>query len=105
MPQVSTSNLVCLAAVATAHGVRGALKLRCFTDDPASVAAYGPLYDASGTRLFDVKVIGHAKGGVIVQASGIHDRDAAERLRGTELFIPRDRPAWCRCGRVLSGPI
>ncbi len=84
-----STSWVCVAAVATAHGVRGALKLRCFTERPEDVAAYGPLFDDRGRRLFDVKVIGSAKGGVIVQADGIGDRDAAESLRGRELFVPR----------------
>jgi 16S rRNA processing protein RimM len=80
---------VCVAAVATAHGVRGALKLRCFTEQPDDVAAYGPLYDKQGRRLFNLSIIGPAKGGVIAKADGIDDRDAAEALRGVELFVPR----------------
>jgi 16S rRNA processing protein RimM len=80
---------VCVAAVATAHGVRGALKLRCFTERPEDVAAYGPLYDSRGNRLFDLSIVGPAKGGVIVKAAGVGDREAAEALRGTELFVPR----------------
>ncbi|MEZ5931169.1 MAG: ribosome maturation factor RimM, partial [Alphaproteobacteria bacterium] len=80
---------VCVAAVATAHGIRGALKLRCFTERPEDVAAYGPVYDARGRRLFDLTVVGPAKGGVIANAEGIGDRTAAEALRGTELYVPR----------------
>jgi 16S rRNA processing protein RimM len=80
---------ICVAAVATAHGVHGALRLRCFTEQPDDVAAYGPLFDRRGQRLFEITIIGHAKGGVIVRASGIDDREAAEALRGAELFVPR----------------
>lgn len=80
---------VCVAAVATAHGVRGALKLRCFTEHPEDVAAYGPLFDRQGRHLFEIAIVGHAKDGVIAKAAGIDDRDAAEALRGTELFVPR----------------
>lgn len=78
-----------MAAVATAHGIRGALKLRCFTAQPEDVASYGPIYDRQGQRLFKLTVIGSAKGGVIAKADGIDDRSAAEALRGTELFVPR----------------
>jgi 16S rRNA processing protein RimM len=85
------TRLVCVAAVAAAHGVRGALKLKCFTEDPANVGAYGPLVDEAGRALFEVRVIGPAKGGVIVQAEGITDRDAADALRGVRLYVPRDR--------------
>jgi 16S rRNA processing protein RimM len=80
---------VCVAAVAAAHGIRGALRLRCFTAQPDDVAAYGPVYDARGRRLFALVVLGPAKGGVIARAEGILDRTAAEALRGAELFVPR----------------
>jgi 16S rRNA processing protein RimM len=83
--------MVCVAQVATAHGVRGALRLRTFTEDPASVAAYGPLLDEKGRELFSVRVIGAAKGGVLVKAEGVETRDDAEALRGLRLYIPRDR--------------
>lgn len=83
--------LVCVAAVATAHGVRGALKLRCFTEAPESVAAYGPVCDAHGRELFPLRVLGRVPGGVLAEAGGITDRDNAEALRGMRLYVPRER--------------
>jgi 16S rRNA processing protein RimM len=83
------SDWVCVAAVATAHGIRGALKLRCFTERPEDATAYGPVFDRHGRRLFALKVIGQSRGGILVEADGIHDRNAAEALRGEELFVPR----------------
>jgi 16S rRNA processing protein RimM len=80
---------VCVAAVAAAHGLRGAFKLRCFTERPEDVAAYGPVFDRDGNRLFELEVIGPAPGGVLARADRINDRNAAEALRGTELFVPR----------------
>ena len=77
-----------MAAVAAAHGLRGVLKLRCFTDQPEDVAAYGPVFDQNGRRL-ELEVIGPAPGGVLARAQGIDDRNAAEALRGTELFVSR----------------
>jgi 16S rRNA processing protein RimM len=83
------SEWVCVAAVASAHGVHGALKLRTFTERPEDVAAYGPVYDRHGERLFELQIIGRAGGGVIARAPGIEDRDGALALRGRELFVPR----------------
>jgi 16S rRNA processing protein RimM len=77
--------------VAAAHGVRGALKLKTFTEAPENVGAYGPLLDETGRELFEVEVIGPVKGGIVVRAEGIADRDAAEALRGVRLFVARDR--------------
>jgi 16S rRNA processing protein RimM len=86
---VEQETWVCVAAVATAHGVRGALKLRCFTERPEDVVAYGPVHDHQGNRLFKLTIVAPAKGGVIAMAEGVDDRDAAEALRGMELFVPR----------------
>lgn len=83
--------MVCVAQVAAAHGVRGALKLRCFTELPENVAAYGPLCDEQGCELLRVRVLGPTQGGVIVRAQGIEDRDAAQALRGMRLYVPRAR--------------
>jgi 16S rRNA processing protein RimM len=80
---------VCVAAVAGAHGLRGVLKLRCFTERPEDVAAYGPVFDRHGNRLFELEVIGPAPGGVLARADQIRDRNAAEALRGPEVFVPR----------------
>ena len=79
---------VCLAAVAAAHGVKGALKLRAFTEDPLDVAAYGPLYDEAGNA-YPVRVLHGVKGGVVAELGGIDDRGAAEALRGLRLYVPR----------------
>jgi 16S rRNA processing protein RimM len=83
------SKWVCVARVVAAHGLHGALKLRCFTERPEDVTAYGPLYD-QGERPVDLKVIGRTRGGVLATLGGIGDRTAAEALRGTEMFVPRD---------------
>ncbi|MEM9626529.1 MAG: ribosome maturation factor RimM [Pseudomonadota bacterium] len=81
---------MCVAAIAAAHGIRGALRIKSFTEVPEDVAAYGPVFDQEGQRLFSLDVIGPTKGGVIAKVEGIDDRDAAEALRGTKLFIPRE---------------
>ena len=81
--------MVCVAAVAAAHGVRGHLKLKTFTERPENAAAYGPLFAESGDPLFPIDVVSVSEGGLIVKAKGISDRTAAERLRGTRLYVPR----------------
>ena len=81
--------MVCVAQVGTAHGVRGAVKLRTFTEDPAGVAAYGPLFDERGRELFSVEVLHRVKGGVVVRIEGLDSREAAEALRGQRLYVPR----------------
>lgn len=83
------ARMVCVARIVAAHGVRGALKLASFTEAPESVAAYGPLFNGRGERLFALTVLHRVKGGVVARAEGVTDRDAAEALRGTDLYVPR----------------
>ena len=69
------------------HGVRGLVKLRSFTADPAAIASYGPLTNEDGTRRIALTVV--AEG--LARIEGIADRDAAARLTGTRLYVERDR--------------
>src|SRR5262245_45228491 len=81
---------VLVGAIAGAHGVRGQLRIKSFTDDPAAVAAYGPVSDESGRRTFALIVTGKSKDGVIARIDGVADRTAAEALRGLRLYVQRD---------------
>lgn len=80
---------ILVGAIAGAHGVRGQVRIRSFTSDPAAVAAYGPVSDESGNRQFELTVTGATKDGVIARLAGIEDRTAAEALRGVRLYVPR----------------
>jgi len=82
---------ICVARIGAAHGVRGEVKLWSFTEDPAAVAGYGPLETQDGTRHFEIEALRPAKDHFVARIAGIGDRDAAERLRNLELFIPRSR--------------
>ncbi len=82
---------VCMGVVGAPHGVRGAVRVKTFTDEPEAVAHYGALEDETGQRKFTLRVVGPAKGDgmVIAMLSGIADRDRAETLRGLRLYLPR----------------
>ena len=82
---------ICVARIGAAHGVRGEVKLWSFTQDPAAVASYGPLETQDGTRRLEIKALRPAKDHFVARIAGIDDRDAAEKLRNLELYIPRAR--------------
>ena len=82
---------VCVARIGAAHGVRGAVRLWTFTEDPLAVKDYGPLMTRDGTRQFEVTHIREAKDHRVATLKGVATRDDAERLNGIELYVPRDR--------------
>ena len=86
-----SDTLIFLGHISTAQGIRGEVVIKSHTEDPADIAAYGPLTDETGTKTFDITVVRVAKKGVIARIKGVADRNAAEALRGTELYVPRDR--------------
>ncbi|MDR3530105.1 MAG: ribosome maturation factor RimM [Rhodopila sp.] len=81
-----------LGVIGRAHGVRGLVKITSHTADPADLTAYGPLSDAEG-RFYALrwKAEGVAEVSRIVDgvAVKVTDRNAAEKLTNTKLFIDR----------------
>jgi 16S rRNA processing protein RimM len=82
---------ICIARIGAAHGVRGAVKLWTFTEDPFAVKAYGPLLTKDGTRSFEVATAREANGHLVATLKGIATREEAERLNGIELYIAREK--------------
>ena len=82
---------ICIARIGAPHGVRGAVKLWTFTEDPFAVQAYGPLVTKDGARSFEVETAREAKGHLVATLKGIATREDAERLNGIELYIAREK--------------
>ncbi|WP_016745856.1 ribosome maturation factor RimM [Rhizorhabdus wittichii] len=75
---------IVLAAIISAHGLQGEVRLKLFTED---LGAYRTL-DGAG-RSFTLKTIRPGPNGAVARFVEIGDRNAAEALRGTELSVPR----------------
>jgi 16S rRNA processing protein RimM len=88
---VAIAAQICIARIGAAHGVRGAVKLWTFTQDPLAVKAYGPLVTKDGARQFEVTHAREAKGHLVATLKGITTRDEAERLNGIELYVAREK--------------
>src|SRR4051794_22435411 len=83
--------LICVARIGAPHGVRGAVKLWTFTEDPLAVKRYGPLATKDGARSFEVATAREAKGHLVATLKGVATREDAERLNGIELYIRREK--------------
>lgn len=89
MAEAPSSRRIVLGVILGAHGVRGQVRIKSFTEDPGDLVAYGPLSDAKD-RLFDLEVTGRSRGLLLAKVSGIGDRDQAQALAGTKLGVYRE---------------
>ena len=78
---------IALAAVAGAHGVKGELRLKLFSDSIASLSRHETVYVGGvERRLLSVREGGNA---AVAKIEGISDRSAAEALRGSLVEVAR----------------
>ena len=83
-------NLIFVAQVGAAHGVRGEVRVTTFTADPMALAAYKTLMRQDGSPALTIASARPAMGGLVARLKGVDDRNAAEALRGLKLYISRD---------------
>ena len=78
---------IALAAIAGAHGIKGELRLKLFTDSIANLSCH-PVLHVGGVerRLLAIRDSGKD---AVVRFDGISDRSAAESLRGSLVEIER----------------
>ena len=81
---------ICLGQIGAPPGGRGEVRLHSFTANPTAIAAYGPLETEDG-RVFKIESLRPAKHAFVAKLSGIDDRNAAERLTNSKLYVPRER--------------
>lgn len=86
----ASSRLILLAVITGAHGIRGAVKIKPFTETPDKISAYGSLCDEKG-KTFDIHIDNQTKDQLICRIKGINDRNAAEAVAKTRLYIDRSQ--------------
>ncbi len=81
---------ICLGAFAGAHGVKGAVQIKSFTETPEAVGAYGPVETEDGARVFTLTVVRPLKSGlVLATAPEIASREDAQALKGMRIYVDR----------------
>ena len=80
-------NRIALAAVAGAHGVKGELRLKLFTDSVENLKRH-PAVFVGGTER-KLESVRPAPSGAGARIEGIADRSAAEALRGSLVEVER----------------
>jgi 16S rRNA processing protein RimM len=86
-PATDGERRIPLAAVAGAHGIKGEVRLKLFSDSAESLSRHARLLVAGAERrLLSVRAAGK---GAVARFEGIADRTAAEGLRGAMVEIDR----------------
>ncbi len=86
-PSRGGSTRIALAAVAGAHGIKGELRLKLFSDSAESLSRHERLYvGGAERRMLSIRESGKA---AVARLEGVEDRSAAEALRGSLVEIDR----------------
>ncbi len=91
------ANKILVGQIVAAHGIKGEVKIKSFTEDPLAMCDYGPLQDEAGTTTYQLKINGvqpnNHGGAIIAKIKGIADRNAAEALAKskTKLYVTREQ--------------
>ncbi len=84
--------LVLMGVFGAPQGVRGAMRVKSLTREPAAIGAYGPLTDGKRARVFtfeSVRLVGDDM--LVARVDGVSTREAAAALTGVEIFARRDQ--------------
>ncbi len=84
-----TQTRILLGVVTAAHGIKGEVKVKTFTQSPKGLGDYGPVSTENGRQLEITGLRPFKPDEVIVRFAGIADRSAAESLKGQRLYVPR----------------
>ncbi len=82
---------VCIGMITKAHGIKGHVCVHSYCETPSDIFDYMPITNAAGTQVFNLKPVGTVRGLLVATVNNITDRNEAEKLAKTELYINRDQ--------------
>ncbi|MEE2565608.1 ribosome maturation factor RimM [Hyphobacterium marinum] len=83
------ADLVCIAAIKGAHGVKGEARVKSFTAKPEDCCAYGPWRDEAGNVLLTPLRCRKAGDDLVVAFRETLQREAVADMRGTKVYVRR----------------
>lgn len=86
----ASRNQVLLGEIGAAQGLKGEVRLRSYTAEPAAIGRYGALYDEHG-RAIEIESLRVTPKALIARIKGVTTREAAEALNRTKLYVDRAR--------------
>ena len=88
---MSKPGRIVLGHISGAHGIKGDVVIKTYTQAAEDIGSYGVLTDEAGGRHFHLETVRVTPKGVIAHIKGSGDRTTAEALKGTALTIARER--------------
>lgn len=83
------STLIPVGQIVNVHGIKGAVKIKPYLNEPTLMASFGPMTDKTGEKVFEIfqsRIHGDV---IIAQLKGVTDRNTAEMLKGTTLYVQK----------------
>ena len=91
-PAHAPDRLILMGVFGAPQGVRGEVRIKSLTGEPSAIGAYGPLTDKDRTQAFAFDSLRLLKDDMLVaRVAGVSTREAAEALKGVEIFARRDQ--------------
>lgn len=81
---------ILIGEITTAHGIKGFVKVRAFVEDETLLEGGDVFTLESGDSKINLTLKSQMKGDWLAEVKDVADRNAAEALRGTKLYIDRD---------------
>ncbi|MEM7720816.1 MAG: ribosome maturation factor RimM [Pseudomonadota bacterium] len=81
---------ICVGAITGSFGVRGEVRVKSFCAEPTDISSYGPLSTEDGSKSYEITLTRPVKNGFAARLSGVPTKEAADALKGTRLYAPRE---------------
>ena len=81
---------LCVGVITSVNGVKGYVKIRSFTEDSRDICSFKNIFDKDTNTQFKIKLVSAKKDYIIAGIEGVENRNEAEKLRNTKLYITRD---------------
>ena len=82
---------ILMGRIGAAHGIKGEVRIQSFTENPMTLADYGPLATDKPGLTIEIEAARLADKMLVARLKGVADRTAAEKLNGIELFVEREK--------------
>lgn len=97
--------LILVGKIGAAHGLKGEVKLSSFTENPLAIAEFGPLETEGGGKAMVISSLRPSKAQLIARFQGVNSRTDAERLKGLNLYVRRERLPELEAGRYYHADL